>query len=157
MKQLNFDQLKHMHEAELDLSRQFIAILEAERQAVIDKNFEQLNTIIIDKSRLIEKLQISADKRDQCLTLSAAKKSKTWSAFIDHLGILPLQQQWQTIKENLLLCQKENTINGRLINRSHQIYSDLLRLIKGNPNTANTYTANGGKSSTTLSQTVAKA
>lgn len=158
MKTISFSLIQDIHQAEDALSRQFLALLEQERHAIIDKQFDELSLIIKEKNALILKLQTAAETRNHCLNQAGKSKVSTWSEFISSLNVPKLIDQWAEIKSTLTACHKDNTINGQLISRSHQVCTQLLLLIRGNTSkTPAVYTARGNTTNNHYSQSVAKA
>jgi len=154
----SFTHVKKMIEQDLAISRQLLSLLEQEKLTTQKRDFDQLKTIVEEKVHLLDNLESHAKTRSDWLSsLNQAATEENWSHFINNLGIPVLKEQWQEVTGNLNRCQQVNEINGKLLVRNRQIYSQLLQLLRGNIEPTSLYTAGGNKHTTTTSKTVIRA
>ncbi|WP_160060636.1 flagellar protein FlgN [Psychromonas sp. L1A2] len=92
-------------------------LLEEEKQCLKEKSFENLNTLLFNKQKLLQK--INSDNK----TISTK----------DNLTIIEQDQILSTLKQNIVNdlteCQKNNEINGRLIEMSMKSNKHLVQLL----------------------------
>ena len=92
-------------------------LLEEEKQCLKEKSFENLNTLLFNKQKLLQK--INSDNKN----ISTK----------DNLTIIEQDQILSTLKQNIVNdlteCQKNNEINGRLIEMSMKSNKHLVQLL----------------------------
>ena len=92
-------------------------LLEEEKQCLKEKSFENLNTLLFNKQKLLQKIN---------------RDNKTISTK-DNLTIIEQDQILSTLKQNIVNdlteCQKNNEINGRLIEMSMKSNKHLVQLL----------------------------
>ena len=92
-------------------------LLEEEKQCLKEKSFENLNTLLFNKQKLLQK--INSDNKTICTK--------------DNLTIIEQDQILSTLKQNIVNdlteCQKNNEINGRLIEMSMKSNKHLVQLL----------------------------
>ena len=92
-------------------------LLEEEKQCLKEKSFENLNTLLFNKQKLLQK--INSDNKN----ISTK----------DNLTIIEQDKILSTLKENIVNdlteCQKNNEINGRLIEMSMKSNKHLVQLL----------------------------
>ncbi|MEL0660165.1 flagellar protein FlgN [Psychromonas arctica] len=92
-------------------------LLEEEKQCLKEKSFENLNTLLFNKQKLLQK--INSDNKN----ISTK----------DNLTIIEQDKILSTLKQNIVNdlteCQKNNEINGRLIEMSMKSNKHLVQLL----------------------------
>jgi len=93
------------------------SLLEEERMCLKEKTFKNLNTLLFNKQKLLQNIN-SSNK--------VISTSENLSIIQEDPALVDLQKQIQT---NLEACQKDNVINGRLIEMSMKSNKHLMQLL----------------------------
>lgn len=110
-------------------------------KTMLDKNqLESLADISNKKQILLEQLNKLDTQR------AAYSTEKNFNTFIVNTKDRLLMQQWKNTRQVITACQKQNEINGRLINKRSLINQDILAILSGrNQQSDNTYNAKGSQ------------
>lgn len=148
-----------------------LKLLNEERDALRERNMDELERILVEKASHLEALENSANERSKLArdyaahnaathntTSSAAGSDKeSWREFIGKFNDEKINDCWVKLKDLLRLCKLENEVNGKLLTRNHQIYSRLLEIVRGQPRSPSLYTARGNSSASGSSNLVGEA
>lgn len=135
-----------------------LKLLNQERDALRERNMDELERILLEKASRLETLENSANERSKLARAYASgSDQENWRELISKLNDEKLDQSWQKLKELLHSCKLENEVNGKLLTRNHQIYSRLLDIVRGQSQAPSLYTSRGNSSSSGSSNLVGEA
>lgn len=135
-----------------------LKLLNEERDALRERNMDELERILLEKASRLEILENSANERSKLARAYASGSDQdNWRELISKLNDEKLDQSWQKLKELLQSCKLENEVNGKLLTRNHQIYSRLLDIVRGQSQAPSLYTSRGNSSSSGSSNLVGEA
>jgi flagellar biosynthesis protein FlgN len=138
---------------------QLKVLLARERQQLEERKQDELADIITQKMVLLEQLNLNAKRRQDVLqTLQLPTTAAGWDIFLQRSpNSEVLRVDWAQLIADFNDCQAMNEINGKMIARSQQTLNQLLNLLRGKVPSPSLYTAQGTKSTSSSSYTVAKA
>lgn len=138
---------------------QLKALLLRERELLEQRKPDGMQEIILQKDRLLDGLAFNAKQRAQLLRASQLPNNlEGWITLLQrHPETQGLVTSWQSVTNEFVACQKENEINGRMINRSKQTLTQLLNLIRGQVAAPSLYTQKGSTTHHNQSHTIVKA
>jgi len=124
-----------------------LVLLNKEREALRERNMDELERIVIEKAAHLESLEKSANERSALArSYSDASDQDSWRELIKNLNNEELSVSWLKLKDLLRLCKLENEVNGKLLSRNHQIYSRLLEIVRGQAQAPSLYNSRGSSS-----------
>lgn len=106
-------------------SQQLFDCLQQEKAALDENQLDKLNDISAQKQKLLTHLG-ELDKQR-----IANSSSENFNAFIANTHDKKLIHQWKQTRQAIANCQKQNDINGRLLNRRTQVNKEILSVISG--------------------------
>ncbi len=121
-----------------------IEILEQEQSHLINADIEQIQTLLEEKSALLQSLNLSSQERYQWL--SSAGYSANESGMSDWLkqnSENALQTSWLTMQQALFKAKELNRVNGMLINKHFTRNQQLLSTLQGQTEVDHFYGPNG--------------
>lgn len=122
-------------------SQQLFNCLQQEKQALDDNQLDKLNDIAAQKQALITHLS-ELDKQR-----IANSPTENFNQFIAETRDNVLIKQWKLTRESIANCQKQNEVNGRILNKRTLINKDILSLLTGRElPSETTYDAQGSQS-----------
>jgi len=140
---------------------ELLTLLEQERTHLQQRNHTELPALLEQKQQIMSLLEKGALQRQQWLAHApqheVQSQEEHWSALLTGLGGPTLTKLWDTFKDNLITCQQNNEVNGRMIGRGQQSIRQLLTLLKGQVESPTLYNQAGNTQSQSLSHTVVKA
>jgi flagellar biosynthesis protein FlgN len=153
------DAITRLLQAEYQLTAQLFELLMQEHQALESFNIDQLPNITQSKNDKLRHL-------DQC----NQEREKLMRSIPEHLGggLRPdiakfveqsdteIQDIWTLFKEALANCQRQNMVNGRIIQINQQSIERSLNIIRSTQDTAKTYDPKGNQRSSGASNHVIK-
>lgn len=139
-----------------------LKLLNEEREALRERNMDELERILTEKSSHLEALEQSANQRSQLARQYAASSGagsdqESWRELISSMKDENISESWLKLKDQLRVCKLENEVNGKLLTRNHQIYSRLLDIVRGQTQAPSLYTSRGNSSSSGSSNLVGEA
>ncbi len=129
---------------DVDAAEKLLKLIDAEFQALSERNLEQLQSILDNKQPLLALLDQHARLRSQllqALQLSSDSQGLQQLAAQSSLGDKLLSQA-EHLTNLLQRCQEGNLRNGRLIRSSQASNQSVLRILRGN-DTPNLYDSRG--------------
>lgn len=132
---------------DLQICNNLLQLLKAERQALDERNFALLEEIIYQKSTALQSLERSADQRaawlrDNPTAAPDAALEDQWTALLTQ-SAPQLVTRWESLRTLLAECQAANDVNGRLLSRKQATYAQLLKVMRGQTESANLYSPKG--------------
>lgn len=150
--------LRDMYEALTELS----LVLENENQALENTEIDKLQKAATDKERLSSQLEKLEGQRVKLLQSANVELDKaSMSRFIiDSAGSSAdsLTSIWEMVEELAIKCDKQNRVNGIVIENTKRQTQAALAILKGHFSTEdNLYDADGSSVSQTANSTLARA
>lgn len=109
-----------------------IEILEQEQSCLIQADFEQVQTLLEEKSTLLQSLNLLSQERYQWLSTAGYPANESgMSDWLKENREHALQTSWLTMQQALLKAKELNRINGMLINKHLTRNQQLLSTLRG--------------------------
>lgn len=146
---MNKQQLQSHIESDIDACNRLLKLLGDEREALTQRDTEQLETIIQEKTSNLEHLEGSANARAQWLRqgpTSYDDLESAWQALLAEVAP-DLETQWSELRDLLKQCQAENEVNGKILARNQHVFKRLLGILRGQSDNGDLYTPKGGQRS----------
>lgn len=145
---LSADSVSQMIENDILTCKALITLLEEEKEALHEKDHEQLSGILDKKSVELIKLEQSAQQRSAMAKAFSNDQTieDTWDDLIAKLNQGSLKTRWLELKKLIHECKEKNEINGKIVSRSQQVFGRLISILRGQQHSAGLYTANGSTS-----------
>jgi flagellar biosynthesis/type III secretory pathway chaperone len=141
---MNTSALQQILNTTLDLTKQMMLCLDRENACLVTRQYQQLIETAEHKQQLAEQLEQQDLQRQQ---LAAGIP---FEQYLMAQGDQSAQRCWEAIGYNVKLCAEKNQINGRLLQRQHQITQATIATITGRGDNSNrVYDANGQTSAQT--------
>lgn len=121
-----------------------IEILEQEQSYLINADIEQIQTLLEEKSKLLQSLNMSSQERYQWLSAAGYSANETgMSDWLKQNSENALQTSWLTMQQALFKAKELNRVNGMLINKHFTRNQQLLNTLQGQTEVDNFYGPNG--------------
>ncbi|MDH5784968.1 MAG: flagellar protein FlgN [Chromatiales bacterium] len=136
-----------MIQDELQQLEQLGAVLQKEHLALQRRDTSALNSATSEKDKLVAALRSRGRARMELLiTMGVATDQQSIQCYVASMP--QLMESWQMLERSLLECQKQNQINGMLLEKGRKQTQSLLALFLGDQmRKAETYDARGYTSS----------
>jgi flagella synthesis protein FlgN len=109
-----------------------IETLEQEQSCLIQADFEQVQTLLEEKSTLLQSLNQLSQERYQWLSTAGYPANESgMSDWLKENREHALQTSWLTMQQALLKAKELNRINGMLINKHLTRNQQLLSTLRG--------------------------
>jgi flagella synthesis protein FlgN len=109
-----------------------IEILEQEQSCLIQADLEQVQTLLDEKSTLLQSLNLLSQERYQWLSTAGYPANESgMSDWLKENREHALQTSWLTMQQSLLKAKELNRINGMLINKHLTRNQQLLSTLRG--------------------------
>lgn len=142
--------LHHNIEQDIDSCTALLTLLDEERDALKNREIDELERIIRDKAKRLSALENGAKRRSEIVRQlpeaqqSGANQQTLWRHLLEQQAPDVLDE-WNKLGELIKQCQRENEINGRLLSRNKQVFSRILSIMRGQTQNENVYTSQGSK------------
>ena len=151
-------------EQDLNCCESLLDLLQQEREALQNRELDQLETIIDQKAEHLGTLERSAQirarwiqKYHQSPTEADQDTAETvWQRSLTKIDP-QLLSRWETLKGLIKRCRDENEVNGRALSRNQQTFGKLLNIMRGQVSQGVTYTASGGQNGNMNSSSLGEA
>jgi len=123
-------------------STELLQCLIKEHDALSLNQLEKLVPLSEQKQQLVTHL----DQLDQQRQAASNQANNNQSSFIEYLNSLnsKLASYWRSVTRTIEKCQRQNEVNGRLLNRQNSLARETLEIITGRKlGSEHTYGANG--------------
>jgi flagella synthesis protein FlgN len=126
-------------QAILTESRKLLVCLQTENDLLSAKQFAELTELAQEKQLLVDKLNQLDNQR------ASFSQNTEFSRFLKNIDpALSLLKLWQVIQSTIGECQRLNEVNGRLLQRQHQMARETMELLTGQQiSQEKTYNAKG--------------
>lgn len=150
-RELDCNALRQLLLEQEGLAGRLLSVLETENEYVANRDNEGLERIVEEKRLLIDQLEtcyrrntgilsnagISADLPGLGEALQSCKSADN-----------TLVQTWESLKERLLACEKQNLVNGKLLESSRRVTQQALSILLGGAGDAGELYTQSGKATT---------
>lgn len=139
---------------------QLLQALEAEYQALSANDVEKMQQTAEDKTTLTEQLERLELKRSILLKNAGLDQDKTgMTAYLQRQPDADnaMEKHWQEIEQITRKCEKQNKVNGIIIESKRRRANTALAILKGQSNTTELYTAEGTAVAPQNPRTIARA
>ena len=138
--------------------QEFVALLDQERQALLEQDMAGLQTLIEAKTPLIASLNAAEKALEQHLQQLGKPVEVSPGDFIRSLNDASLSSQHADFLNSAQACQDANLRNARLIRHSQHINSTLLDLLRNQGETSlNVYDRQGNANRTLTGRPISRA
>ena len=139
--------LLNLFTADLDVATQLLALIEAEYQALQERDLPQLDALLENKKPLLNILQQHAIERAHALTQAGHSADREGlHSFASHTSNgAALLEASEALAAQLQECQNGNLRNGRLIRANQMLVNGALEALRGNE-TPSLYDSRGSSS-----------
>ncbi len=146
--------LEPVLEASIEAMQQLLQLLKYETEMLKNNDIEGLEKITGDKTRLAEKIERLEQQRIVVVKQQNADPAEPRQWLIN----ATLQKQWQKLRNVSEQAQRQNQVNGLVINgRRNSIQTQIEILCNARPATDLVYSANGKNIKQDNSSTLARA
>ncbi len=150
--------LEQFIEQDFSAAEQLVNLLLQEREALENRNREQLQQILEEKLTPMQILERNAQQRAQLLQENGYSNNNSgWLLLLADRQQHRLIPRWQQVTELVKKGKEANETNGKLIARNRQTLDKLLSLLRGQTSAPSLYTNAGKTNNQTLSHTLIKA
>lgn len=158
MASYTLETIREMISKDLSTSEQLLNLLERETPSIRERNYDAVKDILLNKAPLLDQLKKHADLRKEwLLSLYKVADENHWKTFISSFNDPEILKQWEAINDNIKRCKDINETNGVIITRGRKTYTELLRILKGDTQQGDLYTAKGNRQASAYSCTYTKA
>jgi len=147
----------------LQLAESLHASLEREQQALYDNDLESIEQIAAAKAELAASIEALERRRAELVSQAGfPTHANGMAAYLGHLeqgpeGTRTVTAQWQTLQGVLRQCDRQNQINGIMLEKNRRRAEALLRLLRGDADTPQLYSEAGKAVSDKRGQHLAQA
>ena len=142
---------------DLATSQRLLDLLRQERQALQERHYSDLVTLLEEKAKALDLLDQHARKRMDLLTEAGLTPSDAgWSQLLDALSDPRILDDWRTLLDAVRDCRHSNIVNGTMVARGRQTLGRLLTILRGQVSIPELYNHNGVAQSNNNSHTVIK-
>lgn len=135
-----------------------LSLLTQERDALKDKNIDELERIIDKKAECLAQLEQSSRQRTVWSQRFAGDSpDDAWDALLKSVNNSNIHSAWQKLKNLFVECRTANEVNGKVIARNQQTFARLLGILRGQADAPTLYTSSGSSSSGGSSNIVGEA
>jgi flagellar biosynthesis protein FlgN len=153
------DAITRLLQAEYQLTTQLFEMLMQEHQALESFNIDKLPNITQSKNDKLRHLDQCTQEREKLMRLVPENIGgglhPDLTKFVAQ-SAPEIQSIWELFKEALANCQRQNMVNGRIIQLNQQSIERSLNIIRSTQDTAKTYDLKGNQKSAGASNHVIK-
>lgn len=135
----SLEQLTELLELDLKHTTELCAVLEKEKQVLIDREFEALSKLATEKQTLLDKVE--QNNKQKLAILSPFANGETQESllntFVKQYGeaaALKFKALNQKLDDKLAQCREQNAVNGQVIVRNLSNNKELLSILTGKQN-----------------------
>lgn len=143
----NSSNIQHMLQTDIASCEALLALLNEERDALKSRDHDRIDNIIQAKALHLQHLEGSAQTRTQWALASKNGKvnpETVWHDMLAEQGA-EIKTQWESLKNLLSDCRRENEINGKILSRNQKTFSRLVSILRGQTAGTNLYTSKGSR------------
>ncbi len=133
--------------------QQLLATLQQEHQALGARDVDAIDQAVAAKEQQLAQLGQLAQQRNQLLEQAGVSADKEgFSQFIASEPSGKLKQRWDELETLLRECQRQNQINGSLLETGRQVSQELLSILTGQDFGKNELYNQRGRTSSAMGQ-----
>lgn len=138
--------LLHLFNEDIGTASQLLELIDAEFQALTDRDLPRLESILADKQPLLAVLGQHGAERNKLLTSLSLKPDQSGLDAVAEKSPVGAELLARGAELSALLerCQAANTRNGRLIRVNQASVGGMLGILRGNSDTPGLYDSRGG-------------
>ena len=131
-------------------------LLQRERKALEQRNYEEFQNIIGQKQPLLGILEYHANTRQQLLTAAGYDNEQ---ATLDAADIQApaVAKAWRKLADEWKQCQNLNEVNERIAKRTRLVVNQMLDVLHGQNSRNKLYTSSGDAKTTTAGRPISSA
>lgn len=136
--------LRELIKVDLVQASELLKTLQLEREALKEREFDQVVSIVERKAQLLDQLDKNSQERQSLLKQAGFNGDELQiKGVIEQLNDKNLQQDWNELLEVVKQCKQENAVNGKMVARGRQTLGNLLNLLRGQVNAPQLYDDKG--------------
>jgi len=139
--------LVHLIKQEEQNVQQLEQLLQQEKSALVERQFQNLQQHLQQKRQLLAILEKNASQRQQLLKLTQLPATADgWRQLLrraDQTG--QATQRWELLETLLRRCHGLNAVNEKLTHRTHMAASQMMDILRGAHNQPKLYTDTGAR------------
>ncbi len=119
---------------ELESSARLLAVLKTEHEAIAQRDTDTLQQVVADKQQLLEQLDGCHGRRVQLMQdAGLASGRESFENILSQCADAgsDLASGWSEVKDMLLACQRQNQINGTVLESSRRTTHQALGILLG--------------------------
>lgn len=126
------------------LAGELLRLLAREQTKLVRANIEEIEALMEEKSRLIQRMSTTAQNRYDLLAENGFSANEAgMEAWVGAQDNPRLDESWQNFQTTLSQAKEINRVNGLLINKHFNRNQELLNHLQGNHSALGLYGANG--------------
>ncbi|WP_339340046.1 flagellar protein FlgN [uncultured Oceanicoccus sp.] len=143
-------------EYDIPATTKLLDLLQRERKALEQRNYEEFQNIIGEKQPMLTILEGHANTRQQLLTAAGYHNEQSTLEAAD-IQAPAVAKAWRQLAEDWKQCQNLNEINQRIAKRTRLVVGQMLDLLYGQNNRNKLYTSKGDAKTTTAGRPITSA
>lgn len=137
IKKISFEQDAH-------LLNNLLETLMREQTSLVIADIDTIETLIEEKSVLLQSINITAKSRYEALAANGFEPSEVGMvAWLKHQAKPAINELWESFQKTLNQAKEMNRLNGMLINKHFNRNQQLLNHLQGNSSASDVYGKNG--------------
>ena len=149
-------QLDTTFEQDTPITTQLLDLLQREREALEQRDYDTFQKIIGQKKQLISELELHSLVRQQLLNAAGFTDESNTLDTVD-VQAPTVANAWRHLGEQWKRCQELNDINERIAQRTRLVVSQVLDLLRGQTNQPKLYTSKGNAQASGGGRTITSA
>ena len=118
-----------------------VALMQREQDILVNRQFDQMNDLLVLKTRAVQQLEMATQCRVQCAQQLNLHTTSQLSDYL--LGDRKIAPQWQQLQQQAKLAEVLNRSNAQLVQCHEEANRHLLSLLSKEKNQEIAYSANG--------------
>ncbi|MGK0441350.1 MAG: flagella synthesis protein FlgN [Pseudohongiellaceae bacterium] len=151
-----WSELQTTFQKDIPLTVKLLTLLQQEREALENRDYENLNKLLKDKNTIITSLKKHADSRTHALQSAGLQDEQTTLNHAEKESP-PVAKAWRQLAKQWDECQHLNAVNERVLKRTKMVVSQTLDLIRGANNQQKLYDPKGMSSSLATGRSITSA
>ncbi len=144
--------LRQLLDEELACSSRLLDALRKEETTIAARDPDALSAVVAEKDGLLAQMESSHKRRTELMQQAGASTdAAAFSALVASCGDGVIEQLWSKLRESLQACQRQNNINGRVLESSRRnVQRALAILLGGQPDGTELYNQHGRSTTPSL-------
>ena len=137
-----WQQLETTFQHDIPLTTELLDLLKRERTSLEERDYDTFQKVITQKKPLLNQLEIHALSRQKVLREAGFKDEKSSLAMVQQQAP-EVAKAWAELADQWAECQKLNSINERIAQRTRLVVGQIMDLLRGKNNNIKVYTSKG--------------